>query len=353
MKTGTTDTIEQSTGKSLLPKPPDRPPLGKVLWQVGLALFFIGMAVYFIRHEEVELRNVLATAAEADIFFIVGGLFCTLTYIACQAGMYAFSLKAIGQEAGIFSLASLYLKRNFVSVFLPAGAFTSLMFFNSQLEKQGVSKPAAYYSAYLYSLAGLLSVVLLALPVLGFMVLKDTLTATEIIAFAAILLLTALLVWVVRSFLHGSWARRLMQRHNPQVMEVVEGLKHHKMKAAPFAWAVFMAVGTEVAGVAHVYIALHSLGLGGGVEESAVVYLVMVMLLIASPFLRGIGAIEVSVTYILTTYGYETVDAAAVTLLFRLFNFWLVFLLGFLFYTANRTRKLYFSFSKNHPPPNI
>ena len=57
-------------------------------------------------------------------------------------------------------------------------------------------------------------------------------------------------------------------------------------------------------------------------------YVVMVILLIASPVLRGLGAIELSVAFILNQYGIPMVGAASITLLFRLFEFWIPLFIG-------------------------
>jgi phosphatidylglycerol lysyltransferase len=71
-----------------------------------------------------------------------------------------------------------------------------------------------------------------------------------------------------------------------------------------------------------------ALGAGPSWEAAFIGYVVMVILLSISPFLRGLGAIEVSVTYILTLYGKPALLASAITVLFRLFEFWIPFFVG-------------------------
>jgi len=51
-------------------------------------------------------------------------------------------------------------------------------------------------------------------------------------------------------------------------------------------------------------------------------YIVSVIFLIVSPFLRGLGAIEVSMSYVLIRFGFGNVEAISVTLLYRFFEFW-------------------------------
>jgi phosphatidylglycerol lysyltransferase len=61
---------------------------------------------------------------------------------------------------------------------------------------------------------------------------------------------------------------------------------------------------------------------------------VSVILLATSPFLRGLGAIELSLTYILTLYGYTPAEALEITILYRIFEFWLPLAFGLLAFAA-------------------
>jgi phosphatidylglycerol lysyltransferase len=63
-------------------------------------------------------------------------------------------------------------------------------------------------------------------------------------------------------------------------------------------------------------------------SSAVIAYIVVVLFLIISPFLRGLGAIEVSMTYILIQSGFSSVESMAITLLFRFFEFWLPLLAG-------------------------
>jgi phosphatidylglycerol lysyltransferase len=52
-------------------------------------------------------------------------------------------------------------------------------------------------------------------------------------------------------------------------------------------------------------------------------YIVSVIFLVVSPFLRGLGAIEASMTFILIRFGFGNVEAISITFLYRFFEFWL------------------------------
>ena len=66
--------------------------------------------------------------------------------------------------------------------------------------------------------------------------------------------------------------------------------------------------------------------------SATIAYLISVIFLIISPFLRGLGAIETSMAFILIKLGFQSEEAIAITLLYRFFEFWLPLLAGlFLF----------------------
>jgi phosphatidylglycerol lysyltransferase len=66
------------------------------------------------------------------------------------------------------------------------------------------------------------------------------------------------------------------------------------------------------------------------ISSAIIAYIVVVLFLIISPFLRGLGAIEVSMTYVLIHTGFSSVESIAITLLFRFFEFWLPLFSGIL-----------------------
>jgi phosphatidylglycerol lysyltransferase len=88
------------------------------------------------------------------------------------------------------------------------------------------------------------------------------------------------------------------------------------------------SVFVEVVGIAHIYISILALGLDPSFLAAVMAYLVAVIFLIVSPFLRGLGAIEVSTAFLLTRFGYNEVQAISITLLFRFFEFWIPMLCG-------------------------
>jgi phosphatidylglycerol lysyltransferase len=84
-----------------------------------------------------------------------------------------------------------------------------------------------------------------------------------------------------------------------------------------------------------------AVGVHPSAEAASIGYIVSVILLASSPFLRGLGAVELSLTYILTLYGYSTAQALEITILYRIFEFWLPLAAGILSFAA-KGRKIFF-----------
>ncbi len=101
-------------------------------------------------------------------------------------------------------------------------------------------------------------------------------------------------------------------------------------------YVVGIGVTTVLIGIAHLYIATAALGSSPSVELAVVGYGIVLLLLMSSPFLRGIGAIEVALVFALSQFGFGAVLGLSIALLFRFFEFWSVLLLGLLALVARR-----------------
>jgi phosphatidylglycerol lysyltransferase len=125
---------------------------------------------------------------------------------------------------------------------------------------------------------------------------------------------------------------RWVEKRFPKFIPSVDELFSANVSTRHFVFTVLFSLGVECCGILHLFIATKALGLPASLAASAVAYIVSVLLMIVSPFLRGLGAVELSMVYILTLYGYTPVQALAITILYRLFEFWLPLVAGFFSY---------------------
>jgi phosphatidylglycerol lysyltransferase len=308
----------------------------KTFWQVTLALLMLLLCVFFIKNEHLEFLKIRDTLIGANLYFVALGVLVTGIYIFLQAYMYVKSFHTIGQDISIKSALELFLKRNLISVFLPAGGFASLAFFTKNIEKQNISKTQIYYASYVYGICGLITVAVVAIPTILYLLFKNALSTNILWAFGALLLLIFALFYIARSLYKKGTVYKLLLKFRPGLAVTIDELESNEFNLKQFLLTNLVSMGIEIIGIAHLYIAMLVLGLPPSLEVAAIGYVVMVIFLIVSPFLRGMGAIEVTMTYVLIHYGYSMVIAASVTLLFRLFEFWLPLIAGVTSFISKR-----------------
>lgn len=295
----------------------------KFFWQFFVAAFMLAMAVFFIREQHIELFRIKEELSNSKPGYILLGIAITVLYILAQAQMYVHSFRALNKNLPLGAALRLFLKRNLVSIFLPAGGFSSLVFFTREAEEHGISKSNIHLASTVFGLCGILSVVLVGIPVIGIALLFTHLGTAEILSFIFLLILTGVLIGLIYSIARKGIAYQWLSKLRPSVTTILDDMIDQKVNRRQFWLTLLVSIGIELIGIIHLYIAMKALGLPASWPAAIIGYMVMVVLLIASPFLRGLGTIEISLTLILQQFGFPIIAAATVTLLFRFFEFWL------------------------------
>lgn len=286
------------------------------------------MAVWFVRHEEAEVRKVYDLIQTAAPVYIALGLLVTVLYIFLQGLMYRFSFKALGKKIDLLTLTELFLRRNFISVFLPAGGISSLVFFTSRTERKGVTKTEIHLASSIYAVCGIVSVFIIAIPAIVWLLFQKTVSDSEVYAFGGLFVLIILLFSGVRSFVQRGRFFKFLLKYQPDLDVVMERVSDGRFSRSSIGYCLLASVLIDLAGIVHLYIALFALHVTAPFEAAFMGYLVATIFLILSPFLRGIGAIELSLSVLLVQYGMENVAAISVTMLYRFFEFWAPLLVG-------------------------
>ncbi|MCB0585250.1 MAG: lysylphosphatidylglycerol synthetase family protein [Phaeodactylibacter sp.] len=301
----------------------------KILLQVALSLFFVGVGIYFFRHERAEVHKVAATLSEASGFWVITGLLLVAVFVAIQGLMYVYSFRAIGRQIGLATASALYLKRNLVSIFLPAGMLTNMFFFNEELErKEGLESAQIYFASSIFSIGSILSAIIVGLPALLWLFLNSQLSGNVAAGIFLVVATLGLLALGVRNLANKGWLYLFLERKAPAFAEVIGQLENHAFRARDFWVVAALSCVVEVIGIVHLFISMKALGSEAPLKAAIIGYAIVLLLLMSSPFLRGVGAIEVTLTYALTLFGFSTVAAISVAMLFRFFEFWSLLLLG-------------------------
>jgi len=298
------------------------------------------LAVVFFRSERKELHAIIPQIIAANTSWLFAAFALTIIYFYLYGGMYRKSFSAVGLLLPWNDAVILFLKRNFISVFLPAGGISSLAYSPSQIRKAGFNRSQVNQASALFGFIGLLSVFIAGLPVIIFTVFfKNQFTNAWVGLVMLFLLLIGLFV-VARSVKQKKGIYNWISKKFPAVVSFLDEIFSSNINTEEFAKATFFSLAIEISGILHIYIAMMALGLSASFTASAAVYIIAVLLMIISPFLRGLGAVELSMVFVLEQFGYSSVHALSITILYRVFEFWLPLLAGLLAY-AWKGRKLF------------
>ena len=305
-----------------------------IIIQFILGVFFIGLGIWFVKHEKSEIFQIKNTINNASLLWVYAGIFTTIAYFVLQGLLYVASFSAINAKINLKDGIILFLKRNFISVFLPAGGFSSLFFFSKTIEEKGNTKVQIHLASSIYAFVGILSVVLVAFPVFIFALLNGTIGASSWYALVVIIALKIGLILLYRSIVKKGKLYALLIKWYPKSEPFFDDLENHKIDVRKFLVAIFYSVLIEIVGITHLYIAMIALHVQPSLLGASMAYVVSVIFLIISPFMRGLGAIEISMSYILIRYGFSNVDAISITFLYRFFEFWAPLIAGILIFAA-------------------
>jgi phosphatidylglycerol lysyltransferase len=300
----------------------------KFFWQLIFSAFLIGTAIFFIRHENLEVSGIKDQLRSSNPYYVLTGIILTIVYIIFQGQMYLHSFLAMGIRIPLKVTVRMFLKRNLLSVFLPAGGFSSLAFFTNEVESRGASKSQIHLASTFFAFFSILSVVVVAFPILGFAMIRYELGSAAILAFAFLIIMIITFFAFLYSVSGKGIAYRWLSRIRPSLGLVLDEMIGQSINKTQLWITLLYSIGIEIVGIVHLYISMAALGFTPSWPAAFIGYIIMVLILIASPFLRGLGAIEVSLTFILGQFGFPVIAAASITLLYRFFEFWLPVIAG-------------------------
>lgn len=301
---------------------------GKLIGQFILTLFFIVLGIWFLKQEQSELSDVKRVLVSSRWQLVMLGLIVTMLYILLQGFMYVTSFASVHSKVSLKSATILFLKRNLISIFLPAGGVSSLAFFTGDVENKGVTKSQIHFASTIYGFVGILSVVVVAIPVFSYALFVGNIGASDWYALIAVVLLISTVFFLYKILINKGFVYRWLLKIWPSLEVFLDDFRSKKINRKQFIATIIVSIVIDIVGILHLYIAMMALQLSPSIFAALMGYLIAVIFLIISPFLRGLGAIEVSMSYALAQFGYSNVEAIAITFLYRFFEFWLPLFAG-------------------------
>ena len=302
----------------------------KTYWKELIAVLVILLAFVFFRNERKELAAIIPQLRAANLTWVSVGVAITIIYIVLQGLMYVQSFKAIGLSINLRIAIDLFLKRNLLSVFLPAGGISSLAYTTTQLRKRNLNTTQIHQAGALYGYVGLLTVFIIGVPVILYTIWHNKNFGDAWISLLVLGLLLGGVFWLVWSFRTHKGIYRWVEAKFPAVASNIDEIFSGEVKLKYLFGTMLASMVVECCGIAHAFVSMYALGLDHSFEAAAIAYTVSVVLMIVSPFLRGLGAVELTMLYIFKTYGYSQAEGLGITILYRAFEFWLPLILGLL-----------------------
>jgi len=312
----------------------------KIIFSYVFTLFFVGLSIWFIKHERAELQQVHHLVVTSRLDWIVIGVVLSFAYVFVHGMMYRSAFAAVGSSVGLMDATMLFLKRNFISVFLPAGGVSSLAFFSGNIEQKGVNKSQINFASSIYGFVGILSVVVIAVPVFIYAIFMGNIGAGEWIGLVAVFALIGLVYLLYRSVATNGRFYQWITKYIPMIEVFLGEFRNNQIERNQFINCFLWSMLIEVVGIIHIYLAMLALNLEPSLIIATISYVVGVVFLIISPFLRGLGAVEASMTFMLIKLGYSEAGAVSVTFLYRFMEFWIPLFLGALSFLVKINRLL-------------
>jgi phosphatidylglycerol lysyltransferase len=312
----------------------------RLIIQFILAVLILAVGTWFLKHERIELGEVKNTLGASRLQYLLIGVILTVFFIVLQGMMYKMAFAAVDKKVPLALTILLYLKRNFISIFLPAGGVASLAFFTSSIESKGVSKSKIHFASSIYAFFAILSVVLVALPIFIYALIDGLVGSGEWVAFLAMVLVVFTIFLFYRSIAKKGRIYRLLIRLFPSSEVFIEEFIIHTVSTRYLVFAIITSVIIDITGIFQLYIAMLALNFHPSLFIAMMGYLTAIISLFVSPFMRGLGAVEISISYVLTRFGYSNVEAISITFLYRFFGFWLPLLAGSLSFLSKINKLL-------------
>ena len=178
---------------------------GKSYWRETLAVLLLLLGIYFFRSQRHELLSLREHLGNSQPQWIIAGIGVTILYILLQATMYRASFASIGSSLHWAHGTDLFLKRNFLSVFLPAGGVSSLAYAPSYLKKNGISKVQTGQASAIYAFVGILTVFIIALPVLIVSIFEQQRFENTLEGLIGLSIFIAAILFIVHSLRKKTW----------------------------------------------------------------------------------------------------------------------------------------------------
>ena len=193
----------------------------KIPWQQVLAGLILLLAFVFFRSERKEMMQIIPSIQSAKPIWLLIGFGITILYISLQAAMYITSFKAVGLPLKFWDAVNLFLKRNFISVFLPAGGISSLAYLPKQIKKQQFETNKIIQASSIYGFIGLLTVFIIGVPIIIYSIYVNKYFNDSWISLVILGIILILVYFIYNSFKTKNKFYQIIENKFPKITEEI------------------------------------------------------------------------------------------------------------------------------------
>ncbi len=303
------------------------------------------LAVAFIAENRAELPAVWKELRTADTRWLFVGFVAMLGAFVNLGAMHAAAQRAVGVSTSPRQLILTAMSANSLNLVVKSGGMAGLTTFIADGRHRQVPRGSIIAAYVLVVTLAEVAFAALLIVALGIVAADGRLTTPEAVAgavFACYLgIRVAILVvaWRSRATLRAmfawpprAWAR-LRRRTAPErthdsadeLHDALQLVRTAPSRALP---TTVHALIVDLVGVIELWAVCHAIGSGTTLAVAFIGYTVSVLFTILSVLPGGLGFVELSLGAVLVSFGSTAVSAAAVVVVYRLFELWLPLVAG-------------------------
>lgn len=294
----------------------------KIYWREILAVLLLVIGIYFLRKQKGEVMAILPYLYGANGLWLGVAAAVTLLFVLLQSAMYRNSFAAVATSLPWIYAIELFLKRNLLGVFLPGGGVSALAYVPVNVKKAVQQRTRIHQASGIFAFAGMVSTFIVGLPVL-FTSSGSVHWGRSVVGLLVVAVATFLVYALFRSIQGKSRLFAMVEKRFPGLAAQAHQLTDASVDTRQFGYAIGNSVGVELCGIIHLYVAMLAIGAPPSLAAAGIAYIVALLLMVVSPFLKGLGAVELSIVYVLSQFGYSPAQAMAIAVIYRAFEFWL------------------------------
>jgi phosphatidylglycerol lysyltransferase len=308
----------------------------KQFWRSLFGILLILLFIVFLAREKTELIEIDSLLRHVHLGYLLLALVVSGLYIATQSLLLQESIRLVGKKIPLRAAISLYLKRFFISTFIPTGFTVAQFTYADDIRKYNVSTLENHLASLLYLALGIIDYSVLLFIIAVSLFFRGDLTPVLGFASFTLLIVVGLIIWALFTVPQQKGiAYRVLTRFLPDLPQFLHSW-NSTFHQSLFFPALLTALVADLLGVLTFWIAFQAFYIPAGIFLAFAGHVITILLMTISPLFQGIGLVEVSLLYILTRFGLTRPDAFAATLFYRLFQVWVPFLAGLIMTVRKR-----------------